>query len=260
MLKNKIIEPIEATLKNLQSVVALNAIFLDSFPPTRKGLLAKLANLSRTFYHTSIVKFLRMSSVATDTFGEEFNRAYWRGTNERKRLISKIEDDLTKCREYLEKSENLRRYRGVLEGIFNKGENPQIIIQERVKELLEVVNDPDEKLKIKKLENISLKFLKNANEAIKRNKLLYVDFIEPLIDCYQSEIDGIQKILDTLEFPQRKEADLTDLARTADILSWGLQDFDMDIHLKTGNNELKLLKESSVPLLEKEYKRLKTFN
>ncbi|MFX0116827.1 MAG: hypothetical protein ACFFB3_19925, partial [Candidatus Hodarchaeota archaeon] len=76
IIQKKVLEPIEATLENLRSVVALNSLFLDTLPQTRENLLKKLANLSRTFYHTHIVSYLRMSSVATNTFKEEFIRAY----------------------------------------------------------------------------------------------------------------------------------------------------------------------------------------
>lgn len=261
LFQEKLLAPIEATLENLRSVIALNTLLLATLPQTRENLLKNLANLSRTFYHTHIVSYLRMSSVATDTFKEEFIRAYWRGVTERKRLIPKIEEDLSQCREFFGKEENLRRNRGVLEGSFLTGPNPRTKIQENAKVRLSTIDDPNEHEKIVGLEKTALEFIDHAEDAIQRCRLLHVDFIEPLMNCLQLEIDGVQKIIDALEIPRqtpsRQRVELGDLARTADVLSWGLQEFDMNTHLEEGRKELQILKEITLSRLEKASSRLK---
>ncbi|MFQ5979982.1 MAG: hypothetical protein ACE5OZ_17765 [Candidatus Heimdallarchaeota archaeon] len=261
LFQEKILAPIEATHENLRSVMALNTLLLGALPQTRETLLKKLANLSRTFYHTHIVSYLRMSSVATDTFKEEFIRAYWRGVTERKRLIPKIEEDLSQCRDFFDKEENLRRNRGVLEGSFLDGPSPRTKIQENAKAHLSTSDDPGEHEKIVELEKNALEFIDHAEDAIQRCRLLHVDFIEPLMKCLELEINGIQKIVDALEVPRqtpsRQRVELGDLARTADVLSWGLQEFDMDAHLEEGQKELQILRETTVSRLEKASSRLK---
>ncbi|MHA2270982.1 MAG: hypothetical protein ACXACI_03905 [Candidatus Hodarchaeales archaeon] len=257
--QEQILAPIGATFENLQATVALISLLLEDLPQTRDSLLRNLANLSRTFYHTNMVSYLRMSSVATDTFKEEFLRAYWRGVSERKRLIPALLAKIKECQGFLEKEENLRRNRGVLEKSFISDQNPRGKISKNVQELLISIEDNYEQERVRTAEKVAFEFVEHAEDAIQKCRLLHVDFIEPVINCTQLEIQGIQKITDSLEVrvPTSKRVELGDLARTADVLSWGLQEFDMETHLETGRKDLQSLKESLLPRLETTYAKIK---
>lgn len=257
--QERVLVPVEATFENLQATIALISLLLDDLPQARESLLRNLANLSRTFYHTTMVSYLRMSSVATDTFKEEFLRAYWRGVSERKRLVPVLFEKIKECQDFLEKEENLRRNRAVLEKSFISDQNPRAKISKNVKELLISIEDNDEQERVKTVEKIALEFVEHAEDAIQRCRLLHVDFIEPIISCTQLELQGIEKIIDSLEVrvATSKRVELGDLARTADVLSWGLQEFDMETHLETGRKDLQIAKDVLLPRLEKTYVKIK---
>jgi hypothetical protein len=206
-----------------------------------------------------MVSYLRMSSIATDTFKEEFLRAYWRGVSERKRLVPALLAKIKECQGFLDKEENLRRNRGVLETSFISDQNPRGKISKNVQELLISIEDNYEQERVKNAEKIALDFVEHAEDAIQKCRLLHIDFIEPIINCTQLEMQGIQKIIDSLEVRVQtsKRVEMGNLARTADVLSWGLQEFDMESHLETGRKELQSLKEILLPRLEKRYTKIK---
>ncbi len=233
--KMNIVEPLEANIYNLRTVQSLLENLITDLPEIREDLVEHVGSLARTFYHTNTVHYLRQSPLSSQHFQKQLDRAYWRGVSERLQLIPQIEKSLKLCQQYSEQEEHLRHYRAVLEeGLQDKDE--MIKIQSTFHRL----KSPQILERLKNLEEaLTISNMLVVNTTV-RCRLLHIEYITPLLETLLLEVDGIQKLLDMLTYPQDQRMhtkELSELARTADVLSWGLQDFDLDDHLEHAKEE-----------------------
>ena len=190
----------------------------------RIRLLSQVGDLARTFYHSSITTYLRMGSVASSVFAEEFNRAYWKGVSLKGIILEDLRTMIDELKPFVESAEKLRLYRGMLELTFN----PNITTSVRQLALNAQVKDTKEKEgKIGQVFDLVQDFIKIIDELIILLRALEGTSIDPLIECISAEHKGIEKILDVIQrLSDTKVRKLkeTEIAQTCDVISWGLDD------------------------------------
>ncbi len=76
---------------------------------------------------------------------------------------------------------------------------------------------------------LSSKALDIIKDTYRETVLLFHDAASPLHETFRSEVEGTQKILDLIEvrLHQKPTIDLLEVAKTIDVISWGLEDFDL---------------------------------
>ncbi len=76
---------------------------------------------------------------------------------------------------------------------------------------------------------LSSKALDIIKETYQEAVLLFHDSALPLYETFRAEVEGTQKILDLIDvrLHRRPLIDLLDVAKTIDVISWGLEDFDL---------------------------------
>ena len=196
----------------------------NSLPEKRNKYLNRLSDLARTFYHSSITTYIRMSSEAGNIFEEELNRAYWKGATIKEIIIEDIKTMLEEYKPFFETIEQLRLYRGMLEFAFTSDLNAS------VKEITLGVHT---KVKEEKMEKFDLifdmiqDFISVIEKLISLMRTVEETCIDPFFECVSAEYKGGEKIFDVIHNPSDpkvRKIKETELAQTCDIISWGLDD------------------------------------
>lgn len=103
----------------VDQIVPLLSTEDDGLLEKRNRFLNRVGDLARTFYHSSLTTYLRMGSVASSIFAEEFNRAYWRGISLRETILTDLRTMLNNFKPLFEAAEQLRLFHGMLSFAFN---------------------------------------------------------------------------------------------------------------------------------------------
>ena len=195
-----------------------------SLPEKRNNYLNRLSDLARTFYHSSITSYIRMSSEAGNIFKEELNRAYWKGATIKEIIIEDIKTMLEEFKPFFEITEQFRLYRGMLEFAFTSDLNSS------VKEIILGVHT---KVKAEKMEKFDIiyemiqDFISVIEKLINLMRNVEETCIDPFFECVSVEYKGGEKIFDVIHNisnPKVRKIRETELAQTCDIISWGLDD------------------------------------
>jgi len=214
----------------------------DSLYTLRTSLLSAMSMLSRTFYQSSIVDYLRSGGRTKTEFEEEVERAYLKGMNEREVIIQKIESILIRGNELLSLKERINNN---WQDIYYRT-SPESEAEENIRSNLSLVlTKQDEYTSLHKGIVTNKEFQQTQKELISQTTDLSFQAIDladkaqmtlhelldiciiPLTSIYEDESSSAEKILVQINMHESKSEDVLtedEIGKLCDVLSWGLDD------------------------------------
>ena len=216
----------------------------DSLHTMRTSLLSSMSLLSRTFYQTSIVDYLRTGGKTEREFKEEIERAYLKGMNERELIVQKTISIMTRSNELFK----------VKEDVNNSWQNlyyrtsPEITTEQNVRQNLSLVLSKQDEYNelykpnlseledyqsqkdlISQVTNLSYEAIDLADKAQMTLHELLDICINPLVMIFEDEISSGEKIIAQIQLEDEKSKDKLsedEIGKLCDVLSWGLDDIN----------------------------------